>query len=95
MNFKQFQFLLIATCLIFFSVALHAQDGATISYKAVIDAGSSGSRIYVYKITKTADAGLPEISLVGQHKVTPGVSEFEDNPTKGKENILTLLKEAR
>ncbi|NOQ72882.1 MAG: hypothetical protein GQ574_12815 [Crocinitomix sp.] len=56
-------------------------------YSLIIDAGSSGSRIYIYHIKPTTTEGLPIIELITQKKVEPGISTFEMHP----DSILTLM----
>ncbi|MFT5821747.1 MAG: Golgi nucleoside diphosphatase [Crocinitomix sp.] len=56
-------------------------------YSLIIDAGSSGSRIYIYHIKPNTTEGLPIIKLISQKKVEPGISTFEMHP----DSILTLM----
>ncbi|KAK7508607.1 hypothetical protein BaRGS_00000173 [Batillaria attramentaria] len=76
-------------------------DAATIHYGIVIDCGSSGSRVYVYywpphsgnpadllNIQQLLDSqGKPVMK-----KVSPGLSEFDDNPDDASEHIKQLLQ---
>lgn len=77
-------------------------------YGVVLDAGSSGTRLHVYRwlenaITrKQADAkelkSLPDIKTEEEwtKKIHPGVSSFADNPEQvGPDHLATLLKHAR
>jgi len=64
-------------------------------YTLVIDAGSSGSRVYIYQIEPQAGRDIPVVTMVGSEKVNPGISEFENDPEVGARNILTLLDYAR
>ncbi|CAD5122315.1 DgyrCDS10753 [Dimorphilus gyrociliatus] len=43
-------------------------------YTVVFDAGSSGTRVYIYKIKQRINL-LPEIKLVINHKETPGIDD--------------------
>jgi apyrase len=49
-------------------------------YSLIIDAGSSGSRIYIYKIQPGINDGLPEIEFIENKKVEPGISNYEHYP---------------
>lgn len=64
-------------------------------YRLVIDAGSSGSRIYVYHISEGENGKMPEIKIVDSKKVTPGVSEFPNNPERVYLQMDTLLEFAQ
>lgn len=75
-------------------------DSTVIHYGIVIDCGSSGSRVYVYywpphsgnpsdllNIQQLMDSnGKPVMK-----KVSPGLSEFHDNPDEASEHIKKLL----
>ena len=55
----------------------------TYEYALVIDAGSSGSRIHVYRYVWDAQAvhSFPKIELPDKKfKITPGLSSFASNP---------------
>lgn len=56
-----------------------------LSYRMVIDAGSTGSRLFVYSLqtdpsTTAADDNTPLITRIGTRKTTPGLSSFLDAP---------------
>lgn len=61
----------------------------------VIDAGSSGSRLFAYHVIASSEDGLPRIDLLGTHKVEPGISAFEEDRGQGIENIDALVQAAR
>eukprot|EP01084_Bolivina_argentea_P253835 426543_1 len=52
------------------------------SYACIIDAGSTGSRIHVYRYTKSLNTALISVDIVNEKymKFKPGLSSFEDNP---------------
>ena len=59
----------------------------SISYTVVIDAGSSGSRVYLYEIFPSVDNIFPRVrercSSDGRNlilKIEPGLSAFIDDP---------------
>ncbi|XP_004922790.1 ectonucleoside triphosphate diphosphohydrolase 5 isoform X2 [Bombyx mandarina] len=66
-------------------------------YAVIIDAGSSGSRVLAYKFrvpfTVFSQANL---DLVQEHfeQSKPGLSSFADDPAKGAETIVQLIKKA-
>ncbi|PFH58940.1 hypothetical protein XA68_13029 [Ophiocordyceps unilateralis] len=77
--------------------------GRNSQYGVIIDAGSSGTRIYVYKwlnpsvATKRASAqdlhSLPRLKLKNSKKIRPGVSVFADRATSvGPEHLESLLQ---
>eukprot|EP00744_Colponema_vietnamica_P018893 GILI01026686.1.p1 GENE.GILI01026686.1~~GILI01026686.1.p1 ORF type:complete len:504 (+),score=133.43 GILI01026686.1:111-1622(+) len=64
--------------LVFFSYALHnAKVGPPLDYSVVIDSGSTGSRVYVYRFPNSS------LSLVSQDgaslSISPGLSTFASN----------------
>lgn len=63
----------------------------TYHYGVVIDAGSSGSRIHVYKWPpKTHENKLPNITKLYSNKTEPGISSFKDN-INGLDNYIKML----
>lgn len=74
-------------------------------YGVILDAGSSGTRVYVYKWKNPARAGkdalpgelhkLPKLKLKETKKIHPGVSTFADDPKAvGKKHLKQLVKVA-
>eukprot|EP00879_Flechtneria_rotunda_P007904 GHRR01008281.1.p1 GENE.GHRR01008281.1~~GHRR01008281.1.p1 ORF type:complete len:179 (+),score=59.44 GHRR01008281.1:445-981(+) len=61
-------------------------------YNIVLDAGSTGSRIHIFKF-KQAGAQLQLISD-GFHQLKPGLSAYSDDPSKGAQSLKPLLQEA-
>jgi hypothetical protein len=68
-----------------------ASDGP-FTYNIVLDAGSTGSRIHIFKF-KQEDISLNLISD-GFHQLKPGLSAFPDEPQKAAESLKPLLEEA-
>lgn len=62
-------------------------------YGIMFDAGSTGSRIHVYKFVRTRD-GLLEVAEEHFYQVKPGLSDYADNPEKGADSIKGLLKKS-
>lgn len=62
------------------------------SYQFVIDAGSSGSRIYVYSVNHTQDNVV--ITNLYDKKVSTPLTSFANNPNDVKDNIQPLLNSA-
>ncbi|CZT46654.1 related to apyrase (NDPase/NTPase) [Rhynchosporium secalis] len=71
----------------------------------ILDAGSSGTRVYIYrwlnaaKALQKADAkdliSLPKIKMKSERKIKPGVSTFADRPHNvGPEHLKQLLDHA-
>ena len=48
-------------------------------YSAVVDAGSSGSRIYLYRYQQDNPDTISGLTLVASKKVQPGISSFAHN----------------
>lgn len=57
----------------------------------MIDAGSSGSRLYIYRIHPTPHSLIPNISTFYSTKITPGLSSFATNSTSLYDAHLQLL----
>lgn len=77
--------------------------GKSSQYGVVLDAGSSGTRVYIYKWKNHAAAvkdasvtklkTLPKIKLKESKKIHPGVSTFADKPSEiGVNHLAELLK---
>lgn len=57
-------------------------------YTVIVDAGSSGSRIYLYSYQ---DGNITSINQLCYYKIKPGISSYANNPTDAGESIATLL----
>ncbi|EEY22127.1 golgi apyrase [Verticillium alfalfae VaMs.102] len=77
--------------------------GKKSKYGIIFDAGSSGTRLYVYKWKEHAEAvqdatkeelhRLPKIKLETSEKIHPGVSSFADKPEDiGPEHLKALVE---
>ncbi len=60
-------------------------------FAAIIDAGSTGSRVYVYKYNKSENKKLLKITLLGSKKIKPGLSTLAGHPDKADKYILPLI----
>jgi hypothetical protein len=61
----------------------------------VIDAGSSGSRIYIYRVQPDIYDDLPKITLLGDAKVEPGISNYEEYEKAKKNPLCNLIYAAK
>lgn len=76
---------------LFILPSLQTAQAQTAKYKAIIDAGSSGSRIYLYHISNQNN-GLPnKIDQLFSHKVEPGLSSLVETPKKALKQLEELL----
>jgi Golgi nucleoside diphosphatase len=92
---------LFALVLTFCVLAEPAEDNALPArlaadeYNIVIDAGSSGCRVHVFKLTWSGRAdGLPDVDWPAhtKKKINPGLSSFEDNPAAAGASLEPLIK---
>lgn len=66
------------------------------SHIIVIDAGSSGSRIYIYRVTDGIYEGLPFVTSVAEPlKVEPGISQLDESPVQVLNGLGQLMKYAQ
>ena len=56
----------------------------------IIDAGSSGSRVHVYELGRSA-SGLPQLTHPASLKVSPGLSAFAEAPEHAGQSLLPLV----
>jgi guanosine-diphosphatase len=63
-----------------------------VQYALMIDAGSTGSRIHIYKFNNCGASPEYEYEIFKQKK--PGLSSFKDDPTAAAESLDELLDEA-
>lgn len=100
----------LVACLVVFILILfaynlnwHIGGGSIFSplvYSIVIDAGSTGSRIHVFKLyhdNKNSELKKFDIKLLKQEllvKVKPGLSSYAKNPDEATESIKPLLNQA-
>mmetsp|Transcript_32404 Transcript_32404/g.52434 ORF Transcript_32404/g.52434 Transcript_32404/m.52434 type:complete len:520 (+) Transcript_32404:82-1641(+) len=75
-----------------------AEDDANLKYGLVIDAGSSGSRIAIYRWVPRASGGfgeveefIPEKTIRGEKEVEPGISSYASDPGKAGPSLQPLL----
>uniref|UniRef100_A0A671UD36 nucleoside diphosphate phosphatase n=1 Tax=Sparus aurata TaxID=8175 RepID=A0A671UD36_SPAAU len=64
-------------------------------YGVMFDAGSTGSRIHIYKFIQKDPVELPVLDNELYHAVKPGLSAYKDNPEEGGNTIRQLLKIAK
>ena len=65
---------------------------SNIVYNIVLDAGSTGSRIHIYKFRQQGR----ELQLIsdGFHQLKPGLSSFRDDPGAAAKSLAPLMEEA-
>ncbi|CAG9791629.1 unnamed protein product [Diatraea saccharalis] len=66
-------------------------------YAVIIDAGSSGSRVLAYKFRVPFTVfGQANLDLVEEYfeQSKPGLSSYADDPAKGADTIVQLIKKA-
>ncbi|KAJ4939983.1 hypothetical protein JOQ06_029415 [Pogonophryne albipinna] len=64
-------------------------------YGIMFDAGSTGSRIHIYKFIQKDPVELPVLDNEMYYAVKPGLSAYKDNPEEGGNTIRQLLKIAK
>ncbi|XP_068194994.1 ectonucleoside triphosphate diphosphohydrolase 5-like [Antennarius striatus] len=70
-------------------------DRSRVFYGIMFDAGSTGSRIHIYKFIQKDPVELPVLDNEMYHAVKPGLSAYKDNPEEGGNTIRQLLKIAK
>ncbi|KAM6912299.1 ectonucleoside triphosphate diphosphohydrolase 5 [Xenentodon cancila] len=66
--------------------------GSRVFYGVMFDAGSTGTRIHIYKFIQKDPVELPVLDNEMYHAVKPGLSEYKDNPEQAGNTIRQLLK---
>lgn len=61
-------------------------------YNIVLDAGSTGSRIHIFKFKQAGKQLL--LQSDGFHQLKPGLSSFADNPQAAADSLKPLMEEA-
>uniref|UniRef100_A0A3Q1GZV9 nucleoside diphosphate phosphatase n=1 Tax=Anabas testudineus TaxID=64144 RepID=A0A3Q1GZV9_ANATE len=64
-------------------------------YGVMFDAGSTGTRIHIYKFIQKDPVELPVLDNELYHAVKPGLSAYKDNPEEGGNSVRQLLKIAK
>jgi Golgi nucleoside diphosphatase len=76
------------------SSSLRASSGGSgmYVYNIVLDAGSTGSRIHIFKFKQVGKQLL--LQSDGFHQLKPGLSSFADNPKAAADSLKPLMQEA-
>ncbi|KAG0711967.1 Ectonucleoside triphosphate diphosphohydrolase 5 [Chionoecetes opilio] len=74
------------------SVALGVQE---MTHAIVLDAGSTGSRVLAFTFFKSHSDNSLKLDDQLWHEVKPGLSSYADDPVKGAESLIPLLKLAQ
>lgn len=69
-----------------------AEPAVACNYLVLVDAGSAGSRSYVYQITPAEAGGLPKVAQLAVAKVEPGLPSFKADPKAAGQSVTDLLK---
>ncbi|XP_059908282.1 ectonucleoside triphosphate diphosphohydrolase 5 [Gadus macrocephalus] len=64
-------------------------------YGVMFDAGSTGTRIHIYKFIQKDPVELPVLDNELYHAVKPGLSAYKDTPEEGGNTVRQLLKLAQ
>lgn len=80
--------IIITLCLITISSVASAQ------YTIIVDAGSSGSRLHLYKHNHAIRNNVPVIEDVFTEKTQPGLSSYANNPSAAGDSLKPLLDDA-
>uniref|UniRef100_A0A669CS56 nucleoside diphosphate phosphatase n=1 Tax=Oreochromis niloticus TaxID=8128 RepID=A0A669CS56_ORENI len=64
-------------------------------YGIMFDAGSTGTRIHIYKFIQKDPVELPVLDNEMYHAVKPGLSSYKDDPEEGGNTIRQLLRIAK
>lgn len=72
--------------------AAGGSGGGGYVYNIVLDAGSTGSRIHIFKFRQASGKLL--LQSDGFHQLKPGLSSFADNPQAAADSLKPLMAEA-
>jgi len=74
----------------------HAAQAVGWEYAVVIDAGSTGSRVHVYRFYRHKEFPYASVELPDEvHKTTPGLSSYSFDPRTAANSLQPLLKFAK
>ena len=79
------KFLILSLSFLLFSSSVYAEN------IAIIDAGSTGSRLYFYQYETSGDSKWPDITQLSSKKVKPGLSSFAKDPEAAAHSIADLI----
>ena len=84
---------IVPWCLLMLVVFAGTVGGAEYTYASVLDAGSSGTKVHVYRWKRELPAGLglPYIEGVYNRKVKPGISTYIGNVSGLQPYLRTLV----
>lgn len=70
--------------------SLNCPKGPPAAYSIVLDAGSTGSRIHIYRFNNCNGAPILEDEVF--HAIKPGLSSYEDKPKESAQSLSSLMK---
>lgn len=82
-----------ALVLLYLLFAPKAQPAQEFFYGIMLDAGSTGSRIHIYKFRPTSEGQLLLDSEIFRH-IEPGLSSYHADPPAGAQSLVPLLEAA-
>lgn len=80
--------------------SIETDDSPNIKFAVVLDAGSTSTRVRVYRYIQTADqdispADISEMPINGMSKVKPGISSYTENPADAAASLQPLIAAAK
>jgi guanosine-diphosphatase len=70
--------------------SMHCPRGPPSAYSIILDAGSTGSRIHIYRFNNCKNTPILEDEVF--HAIKPGLSSYEDSPQDSAKSLSHLMK---
>jgi len=68
-----------------------AQETSPVGYGIMMDAGSTGTRVHVYRWFWPKGERMPNVTDDHFYEVKPGLSSYKTNPDLGAKSVSELL----
>lgn len=72
-----------------------AHDSHKSLYAVIIDAGSTGSRVFAFRFHTSAEISSPVLKSELFHQEKPGLSSYADNPIEATKSLGILVEKAK
>lgn len=94
MYIRFLQSIMWVLCILFCNIQTFAQSDVSKQYVIVVDSGSTGSRLHIFRYQNNQTSGLPSIDDIFSEKTKPGIAKFANNLDGLENNLKPIFDKA-